>query len=57
MRDGLLIQDQGWGEVSPFWGYDAVESASAGLAAAEQAARDGYPAALRRRSAFPLTPG
>lgn len=47
MRDGLLIQDQGWGEVSPFWGYDAVESAR-WLAAGIEAARDGYPAALRQ---------
>ncbi|GAA4287177.1 o-succinylbenzoate synthase [Georgenia daeguensis] len=52
VRDGLLLRgDAGWGEVSPFWDYDAAESVAwlrAGLEAAEQ----GWPDPVR--SAIPV---
>ncbi|QOR48143.1 o-succinylbenzoate synthase [Trueperella pecoris] len=48
VRDGLLVHGQGWGEVSPFWDYGAVESAR-WLAAGIEAAEFGYPAPLRQR--------
>ncbi len=44
-RDGLLVKGQHWGEVSPFWDYDAEESAR-WLAAGVEAAT-GLPAPLR----------
>jgi O-succinylbenzoate synthase len=48
-RQGLLIQGPaGWGEFSPFSDYDAVESAL-WLAAAREAAYDGWPQPLRTR--------
>jgi O-succinylbenzoate synthase len=48
-RQGLLIQGPaGWGEFSPFPDYDAVESAP-WLAAAKEAAHDGWPEPLRTR--------
>ncbi len=48
-RRGLLIQGPaGWGEFSPFPDYDAVES-SRWLAAALEAANDGWPTPLRER--------
>ncbi|TRW44456.1 o-succinylbenzoate synthase [Georgenia yuyongxinii] len=47
VRDGVLLRGAaGWGEVSPFWDYDAPESAAwlqAGLEAAEQ----GWPEPVR----------
>lgn len=47
VRDGVLLRgDAGWGEVSPFWDYDAAESA-AWLRAGLEAADDGWPAPLR----------
>ncbi|MHB1065083.1 MAG: o-succinylbenzoate synthase [Georgenia sp.] len=47
VRDGLLLRgDAGWGEVSPFWDYDAVESA-AWLRAGIEAADEGWPPPLR----------
>ena len=46
-RDGVLLRgDAGWGEFSPFWDYDAVQSRS-WLAAAREAADEGWPPALR----------
>jgi O-succinylbenzoate synthase len=48
-RQGLLIQGSaGWGEFSPFPEYDVVESAR-WLAAAMEAANDGWPPPLRTR--------
>ena len=48
-RDGLLLQgDAGWAEFSPFWDYDAAESA-AWLAAAREAADLAYPEPVRDR--------
>lgn len=44
-RDGLLVKGERWGEVSPFWDYDAVESARWLAAGVEAAA--GLPAPLR----------
>ena len=47
VREGVLLRGTaGWGEFSPFWGYDAAESA-AWLRAAREAADVGWPAALR----------
>lgn len=47
VRDGVLLRgDAGWGEFSPFWDYDAAESA-AWLAAAVEAATVGWPAPVR----------
>ena len=47
VRDGVLVRGPaGWGEFSPFWGYDAAESA-AWLRAAHEAAVTGWPAAVR----------
>ncbi|MCA5895031.1 o-succinylbenzoate synthase [Isoptericola sp. NEAU-Y5] len=46
-RDGVLLRgDAGWGELSPFWDYDDVESAP-WLRAAREAADLGFPAAVR----------
>ncbi|WP_433323354.1 o-succinylbenzoate synthase [Spirillospora sp. CA-294931] len=48
-REGVLIQGPaGWGEFSPFAEYGAVESAR-WLAAAREAAHDGWPEPLRDR--------
>ena len=48
-RRGMLLDGvAGWGEFSPFPEYDAVV-ASRWLAAAEEAANDGWPAPLRTR--------
>lgn len=48
-RDGVLIRgDAGWGEISPFWDYDAHESA-AWYRAGREAADQGFPPALRDR--------
>jgi O-succinylbenzoate synthase len=48
-RDGVLIRGEaGWGEFSPFWDYDDVESA-AWLRAALEAADEGWPAPVRDR--------
>ena len=48
VRDGVLVEGPaGWGEFSPFWDYDVVESRR-WWAAAEEAAVDGWPAPLRR---------
>ncbi len=47
VREGMLIEGPaGWGEFSPFWAYDAVESRSWWLAARE-AAYEGWPAPVR----------
>jgi len=47
VRDGMLLRGPaGWAEFSPFWGYDAAESA-AWLSAALEAAVTGWPAAVR----------
>ena len=47
VRDGLLLRgDAGWGEVSPFWDYDAAESA-AWLRAGLEAAEEGWPDPVR----------
>lgn len=49
VRDGVLVRgDAGWGEFSPFWDYDAAESA-AWWRAAREAADEGWPPALRTR--------
>jgi o-succinylbenzoate synthase len=46
-RDGVLLRgDAGWGEFSPFWDYDASESAS-WWRAAREAADDGWPEPVR----------
>ncbi|MFV0425571.1 MAG: o-succinylbenzoate synthase [Beutenbergiaceae bacterium] len=48
-REGVLIRGAaGWGEFSPFWGYDEVESAR-WWAAAREAADVGFPAPRRSR--------
>ncbi|UNX54426.1 o-succinylbenzoate synthase [Georgenia sp. TF02-10] len=47
VRDGALLRgDAGWGEVSPFWDYDAAESA-AWLRAGLEAAEEGWPDPVR----------
>lgn len=47
-RDGVLLRGAaGWGEFSPFWDYDAAESAP-WLRAAIEAAEEGWPAPVRR---------
>ncbi|WP_448073462.1 o-succinylbenzoate synthase [Georgenia yuyongxinii] len=47
VRDGVLLHgDAGWGEVSPFWDYDAAESA-AWLRAGLEAAERGWPEPVR----------
>ncbi len=47
VRDGVLLRgDAGWGEVSPFWDYDAAESA-AWLRAGLEAAEEGWPEPVR----------
>ncbi|HEY8718264.1 o-succinylbenzoate synthase [Pengzhenrongella sp.] len=49
VREGVLFEGPGgWGEFSPFWDYDAAESA-AWLRAAREAADVGWPAAVRDR--------
>lgn len=49
VREGVLVQgDAGWGEFSPFWDYDAAESA-AWWRAAREAADLGRPEPLRDR--------
>lgn len=48
-RDGVLLRGEaGWGELSPFWEYDDVES-SAWLRAAQEAADHPFPAPVRDR--------
>ncbi|WP_129337613.1 o-succinylbenzoate synthase [Cellulomonas endophytica] len=48
-RDGVLLRgDAGWAELSPFWDYDAAESA-AWLRAAREAADTGWPDPVRDR--------
>ncbi|MEP6760010.1 MAG: o-succinylbenzoate synthase [Sporichthyaceae bacterium] len=52
VREGMLLRGPaGWGEFSPFWDYDARESAP-WLAAAREAAYDGWPAP--RRTTIPV---
>lgn len=47
VREGILLHGPaGWGEFSPFWDYDAAESAE-WLRAAREAADDGWPPAVR----------
>jgi O-succinylbenzoate synthase len=47
VREGVLVRGAaGWGEFSPFWDYDAAESA-AWWRAAREAADDGWPPAVR----------
>jgi len=47
VREGVLLRgDAGWGEFSPFWDYDDVESVG-WLRAAMEAADDGFPAPVR----------
>lgn len=47
VRDGVLLHGAaGWGEFSPFWDYDADESA-AWLRAAREAADEGWPDPVR----------
>ena len=49
VREGVLVRGAaGWGEFSPFWDYDAAESAS-WWRAAREAADDGWPPAVRTR--------
>lgn len=49
VREGVLVRgDAGWGEFSPFWDYDAAESA-AWWRAAREAADLGLPAPVRDR--------
>ena len=49
VREGVLIEGPaGWGEFSPFWDYDAEESANWARAALE-GAHLGYPAPVRTR--------
>ena len=49
VRDGVLLRGAaGWGEFSPFWGYDVAESA-AWLRAARESADVGWPAGVRTR--------
>lgn len=46
-REGVLLRgDAGWGELSPFWDYDALECVP-WLAAAREAADQGWPEAVR----------
>lgn len=48
-RDGVLVHGPaGWGEFSPFWDYDAVESRT-WWAAALEAAAEGWPEPVRTR--------
>jgi len=55
VREGMLVQGPaGWGEFSPFWDYDVRESAP-WLAAAREAAYDGWPAARRTAIAVNVT--
>jgi O-succinylbenzoate synthase len=47
VREGVLVRGAaGWGEFSPFWDYDAAESAT-WWRAAREAADDGWPPAVR----------
>ncbi|RBY93336.1 O-succinylbenzoate synthase [Blastococcus sp. TF02A-30] len=47
VRDGVLLRGPaGWGEFSPFWDYDVVESRR-WWAAAVEAATEGFPAPVR----------
>jgi O-succinylbenzoate synthase len=49
VREGVLVRGPaGWGEFSPFWDYDDVES-SAWWRAALEASHEGFPAAVRDR--------
>ncbi|HSV38925.1 MAG TPA: enolase C-terminal domain-like protein, partial [Nocardioidaceae bacterium] len=49
IREGMLIEgDAGWGEFSPFLEYDA-RTAAPWLAAAREAAFEGWPAPVRSR--------
>ncbi|MFC7406999.1 o-succinylbenzoate synthase [Georgenia alba] len=49
VREGVLLRgDAGWGEFSPFWDYDAAESA-AWLRAALEATEEGWPPPVRDR--------
>lgn len=49
VREGVLVRGEaGWGEFSPFWDYDAPESA-AWWRATREAADDGFPAPVRDR--------
>lgn len=49
VREGVLVRGAaGWGEFSPFWDYDAAESAT-WWRAAREAADDGWPPAVRTR--------
>ncbi len=49
VREGVLVRgDAGWGEFSPFWDYDAAESA-AWWRAAREAADTAWPAPVRDR--------
>jgi O-succinylbenzoate synthase len=49
VRDGVLVRgDAGWGEFSPFWDYDAAESAP-WWRAAREAADEGWPEPVRDR--------
>jgi O-succinylbenzoate synthase len=49
VREGVLVQgDAGWGEFSPFWDYDAPESA-AWWRATREAADEGWPEPVRDR--------
>jgi O-succinylbenzoate synthase len=55
VREGMLLHGPaGWGEFSPFWDYDAHESAP-WLAAAREAAYDGWPAPRRTTIAVNVT--
>jgi O-succinylbenzoate synthase len=55
VREGMLLQGPaGWAEFSPFWDYDARESAP-WLAAAREAAYDGWPAPRRATVAVNVT--
>jgi O-succinylbenzoate synthase len=55
VREGMLLRGPaGWGEFSPFWDYDARESAP-WLAAAREAAYDGWPAPRRTTIAVNVT--
>ncbi len=52
VREGVLLRGPaGWGEFSPFWGYDAAECVP-WLRAAREAADDGWPAP--RRTSIPV---
>ena len=55
VREGMLLRGPaGWGEFSPFWDYDARESAP-WLAAAREAAYEGWPAPRRTTIAVNVT--